>query len=238
MIDALRVTWQSLKDLWEELVLLMILNVAWSMAALLVGAPLLLLFDSNLVLGLALSLLLIWILPMVTGAFCFVANQIARGTAVGWGTFALGLKRYWLKSLIVAAVGLLAMILIAFNLQFYALQLQGAWTYFAVSIWGAIGIYWLLVQIYWFPMLLELKSEKVFASLRNALAMPFITPGFSTTILLILIILVFLSFYLRVPLALFTMALLLLIVNRATRNRLEMIRQKHEARQGDGADAE
>ena len=236
MIDALRVTWQSLKDLWEELVLLMILNVAWSMVALLVVAPLLLLFESNLVLGLALSLLLIWILPIVTGAFCFVTNQIARGLAVGWGTFVLGLKRYWLKSLAVAAVGLGAMILIAFNLQFYALQLQGAWTFFAVSIWGAIGIYWVLVQVYWFPMLLELKSEKVFLSLRNALAMPFISPGFSTTILLVLIILAFLSFYLRVPLALLTAALLLLIMNRATLNRLEMVRQKHEAQQGDGAD--
>ena len=238
MIDALRVAWQSLKHFWDEMVPLTVLNVAWSLLSLLAAMPLLLLFSSDLVVGLALSTVLFWLLSVVTGALCFVSNQVARGYAVGWETFAHGLKRYWLKSLVVSIINLIVLALIAFNVLFYALQVQGAWTYFAVSIWGAIGIYWLLVQVYWFPMLLEMKSEKIFASLRNAFALPFITPGFSTTILLILALLVVLSTFLMVPLVLFTTVLLLLIMNHATRNRLEMIRQKHEARQGAGAGAE
>jgi uncharacterized membrane protein YesL len=238
MIDALRVAWQSLKDLWDEMVFLIVLNVAWSLLSLLAAIPLLLLFESDPVVGLASSIVLFWLLSIVTGALCFVANQITRGYAVGWGTFAHGLKRYWLKSLVAAIINIIMLALIAFNVLFYALQIQGAWTYFAVSIWGAIGIYWLLVQVYWFPMLLEMKSEKIFASLRNALALPFITPGFSTTILLVLVLLVVLSTFLMVPLVLFMVVLLLLITNHATRNRLEMIRQKHEARQGAGAGAE
>ena len=68
--------------------------------------------------------------------------------------------------------------LIAVNIQFYALVLQGTWTNFAVSIWVIIGIYWLIVQVYWVPMLLELENEKVLLSLRNALALPLVTPGF------------------------------------------------------------
>jgi uncharacterized membrane protein YesL len=237
MTDALRVAWQSLKDFWDEMVLLIVLNIAWSLFSLLAAMPLLLLFRSDLVVGLAMSTVLIWLLSIVTGALCFVANQVARGYTVGWGTFAHGLKRYWLKSLVVALINLVMLALIAFNILFYALQVQGSWTFFAVSIWGAIGIYWLLVQVYWFPMLLEMKSEKILASLRNALALPFITPGFSTTILLVLILLVVLSTFLMVPLVLFMTMLLLLIMNHATRNRLEMIRQKHEARQGAGAGA-
>jgi hypothetical protein len=70
------------------------------------------------------------------------------------------------------------------------------------------------------------------------LAIPFITPGFSTTILLVLFLLVMLSTFLVVPLVLFMTVLLLLIINHATRNRLEMVRQKHEARHGAGAGAE
>lgn len=236
MIDALRVTWQSLKDLWEELVLLIMLNIAWSMVSSLAAAPLLLLFDSNLLLGSALSIVLLSFLAIFTGALCFVANQITRGYAVGWETFVQGLKRYWLKSLAVAGINLIVLALIAFNILFYALEVQGSWTFFAVSIWGAVCIYWLLVQVYWLPMLLELESEKVFLSLRNGLAMPLITPGFSTVIFLILIALAFLSILLRVPLALITAALVLLIMNRATRNRLEMIQQKHEGRQADSSD--
>ena len=228
MIDALRVTWQSLKGLWEEFVLLIMMNILWSLAALLAIAPLLLLGASNPILGLALSFVLFWILPIVTGALCFVTNQVVRGNAVGWGTFATGLRRYWLKSLIVTVINLVVLVLIAFNVQFYAFVLQGTWTIFAVSIWVIIGIYWLIVQIYWFPMLLELENEKVLLSLRNALALPIITPGFSLTIFLVLILLAVLCIVLTVPLPLFMAALLLLIANRATRSRIEMVQRKRE----------
>ncbi len=232
MIDAIRVIWQGLKDLWEEFVVLIVMNIVWTLVALLASAPLLLLGQTDLILGLALSFVLFWLLPIVTGALCFVANQVTRGNAIGWHTFADGLKRYWLKSVVVAAIGIVALILIATNILFYTVQLQGAWTNFAVSIWAVLGIYWLIVQIYWFPMLLELESERIFLSLRNALALPIITPGFSLTILVVLTVLAVLCTITAVPLALFMAALFLLIANRATRSRLEMIRQKHERRHG------
>lgn len=234
MIDALRVAWQGLKDLWDEFVLLIMMNIIWSLLALLAIAPLLLLAGSNLFLGLALSFVLFWLLPVATGALCYVTNQVARGNAIGWRTFATGLQRYWLKSLIVAVISIIAFVLIAMNIQFYALMLQGAWTNFAASIWAVIGIYWLIVQIYWFPMLLELRDEKILLSLRNALALPLVSPGFSLTILFVLIILAILCIVLTVPLPLFMAALLLLIANRATRSRIEMVQRKHEKHQGDG----
>lgn len=235
MIDALKVIWQSLKDLWEDFVLLIMMNILWSLAALLAIAPLLLLGGSDPILGLVLSFVLFWLLPIATGALCFVANQVVRGNAVGWGTFATGLRRYWLKSMIVAAISLVVLALIAVNIQFYAVVLQGAWTLFAVSIWFILGIYWLIVQIYWFPMLLELENEKVLLSLRNALALPLVTPGFSVTVFLALVLLAVLSIVLTVPLPLFMAALLLLIANRATRSRIEIVQRKRERWQGDDA---
>ena len=235
MIDALKVTWQSLKDLWEDFVLLIVMNILWSLAALLAIAPLLLLGGSDPILGLALSFVLFWLLPIVTGALCFVANQVVRGNAAGWATFATGVQRYWLKSLAVAIISLVVLALILVNIQFYALVLQGTWTLFAVSIWIVLGVYWLIVQIYWFPMLLELENEKVLLSLRNALTLPLVTPGFSITIFLILVLLTVLCIVLTVPLPLFMTALLLLIANRATRSRIEMIQQKREGWREDEA---
>jgi len=233
MIDAFRVAWQGMKDLWDEFVLLILMNVIWSLVALLAAAPLLLLGGTDLFLALILSFALFWLLPIVNGALCFVTNQVVHGVAVGWGTFAKGLGRYWLKSVLVTIISLVILSLIAINIQFYAVMLQGTWTNFAASIWAVIGIYWLLVQIYWFPMLLELKDEKVLGSLRRALALPFVSPGFSLTILFVLIVLAILCAVLTVPLVLFMAALLLLIANRATRNRIEMIQLEHEQRQGD-----
>jgi uncharacterized membrane protein len=98
-----------------------------------------------------------------------------------------------------------------------------------------LGIYWLIVQIYWFPMLLELENEKVLLSLRNALTLPLVTPGFSVTIFVILVLLAVLCIVLTVPLPLFMAALLLLIANRATRSRIEMIQRKREGWQEDDA---
>ena len=85
MIDALRVTWQSLKDLWEEFVLLIMMNILWSLAALLAIAPLLLLGASNPILGLALSFVLFWLLPIVTDALCFVTNRLSGETPSAGG---------------------------------------------------------------------------------------------------------------------------------------------------------
>ena len=228
MADAFRITWQSLKDLWDEFVLLIILNVIWSLSVLLMIAPLLLWGGSNPTPALALSFALFWPLPIISGALCFVTNQIARGKAVGWGTFVTGLRCYWAKSLGVAVINLVVIALIASNIQFYGLILQGTWTNFAVSIWLVIGLYWLITQIYWFPMILELESEKVLEALRNALVLVIISPGFSVTAAVILAILTILCIVLTVPLLLFMTVLLLLISNRATCDRLSHIQRKRE----------
>jgi hypothetical protein len=228
MADSFRITWQSLKDLWDEFVLLIMLNVVWSLSILLMIVPLFLWSGSNPIPALALSFLLFWPLPIISGALCFVTNQIARGNAVGWGTFGAGLRRYWAKSLGVAAINLVVIGLIASNIQFYGFILQGTWTNFAVSIWLIIGLYWLITQIYWFPMILELESEKVLEALRNALALVIISPVFSVTSAIILAVLMVLCIVLTVPLPLFMTVLLLLISNRATRDRLGHIQKKRE----------
>ncbi|HSR33157.1 MAG TPA: hypothetical protein VLY63_21540, partial [Anaerolineae bacterium] len=86
MSDAFGVTWQSLKDLWEEFVFLIILNMLWTLTAAIVLAPLFLLGTRSPILALVLSFVLFGLLPIISGALCFVTNQISRGVAVGWGT--------------------------------------------------------------------------------------------------------------------------------------------------------
>ena len=233
MTDAIRVTWQSLKDLCDEFVFLIMLNVVWSLSIVLAAAPLFVLGNTNLLAALGLSLLLSIPVPIVTGALCFVTNQIAHERAASWDTFVSGLQRYWRKSLVVALINLVVLFLVAANLQFYAFILQGSWTAFAVGAWLLVGIYWLIAQIYWFPMILELESEKVILALRNALSLVLVSPGFSLLLAVILFILAALCIGLTVPLPLFMAALLLLITNRATISRIALVRDKHEAQKED-----
>jgi uncharacterized membrane protein YesL len=228
VIDALTIVWRSFKDLWEELVLLVILNVLWAASALLVSVPILLFGTDHAIPAVVLSFFLFWLFPIVSGALCFVTNQVAHGVAVGMATFVTGLRRYWLKSILVGLINLLVLGLLFLNIQFYALVMEGDWTYFAVAAWVLVTLYWFIVQIYWFPFILELESEKVFVALRHALMMVMLSPGFSLVMVLILAVLTVLCIALTVPFPLFMASLLLLIINRATLNRLDFVRRKRE----------
>jgi len=226
MVEALSLVWYSIKDFWDDFVLLVMMNMLWALAAALPLAAVWLLGARLPILALGLAVLLLLPLPIVTGGLFFVANQITRGVAVGWGTFVTGVKRYWLKSLVVALVNVVVLFLIGVNIQFYATVLEGGMVGFISVIWLAVGIYWLLVQAFWFPMILELENEKMGLALRNALLMAVVTPGFSLTLLLVAVILVVLSAVLTLPLLAFTTALLALMANHATRSRLAYARKE------------
>jgi hypothetical protein len=226
MVDALRMLRYSLRDFWDEFVTLVTMNLVWSLTAALPILVLLIPAGSNPLLRLAAALVILLPAFVATGALCFVANQVARGKIANWGMFSTGVRRYWAKSLIVGGMNIVALLLLASNLQFYAVVLEGIWTNFALSIWLVVGVYWGLVQIYWFPMILELKNEKVFLALRNAVVMVIASPGFSIALGLILLVLSVLCIVLTVPAVLLMAAVLLLAANHATRSRLAQARKK------------
>ena len=85
------------------------------------------------------------------------------------------------------------------------------------------------------PRLVEGDKEEVGVLKVEEYLLPIITPGFSLTILFVLIVLAALSIILTVPLPLFMAALLLLIANRATRSRIEMVQRKREGWKDDEA---
>jgi hypothetical protein len=226
MSDALRVIKFSVKDLWEEFVLLVVLNMAWSLVAALPIIVLFVLRTTDPIWVLVISILLLIPLPVVSGALCFVTNQISRGKAITWHAFLVGIRRYWGKSLVVGLINLVVLILIATNIQFYGAVLQGTWTNLVVSLWLILGAYWLLVQIFWFPMILELENEKILLALRNALAMAIITPGFTLSLAMIMVAIIGLCVVLTVPIFLFLASFVLLICNHATRSRLAVARKE------------
>jgi hypothetical protein len=234
MFDALSITWRSIKNLWEEFALLIGLNLLWTLAALLVAVPAFGLSNAGFFWVLFLTLLLVLPLPVISGGLCFVTNQITRGIAVNWGTFASGVRRYWAKSLVVALINGVVLFLIGLNIRFYLAVVQSTWAVFALSAWLVVALYWLLAQIFWFPMLLEMKNENVFLALRNALAMVLVTPWFSIVLGLVLVLLIVVGIVLTVPAALFLAALLLLIANHATRSRIARVRKKPYEPEGEG----
>jgi hypothetical protein len=75
-------------------------------------------------------------------------------------------------------------------------------------------------------MILELENEKIFLALRNALAMVLVTPGFSLTLGIVLLVLGVLCVTFTVPVILLMASLFLLVANHATRSRLAFAQKK------------
>jgi len=161
----------------------------------------------------------------VSGGLSFVANQVSRGKAAGWGTFARGVRRYWAKSLLVGLVNLVVLILLLANVRFYGQVLEGSWTTFALAAWLVVAIYWLSAQLFWFPMILELESEKVGVALRHALAMVIVSPLFTLVVGIAVLLLTAVCALLAVPAVLFLASVLSLVANHATRSRLAFVRK-------------
>lgn len=226
MVDALRMVRYSLRDFWDEFAPMVMMNLLWSLTAALPVSILFLVEGMDLVLHLAISLLLALPAFVATGALCFVTNQVSRGESAHWGLFSLGVRRYWGKSLVVGLLNIIALLLWASNLQFYASVLEGAWTNIVLSVWLVTGLYWALVQIFWFPMILELENEKVLLGLRNAIVMVIVSPGFSLTLGLTLLMIGALCVLLSVPAVVVMASLLLLVSNHATRSRLALALKK------------
>jgi hypothetical protein len=225
MLDVFRIIWFGIQDFWNEFVLLMLFNLVWSLTVVLPSLPFLLLGTINLT-SVSLAALLALPLPIVSGALCYVTNQVSRGLIPDLGMFATGLRRYWAKSLLVALINVLAIVAVVVNLRFYGTVLQGIWTSVVVAAWVVASACWLLAQIYWFPMVLELESESVWLGLRTSLALVLVSPGFTLLLGLILVLLGVVLVVTSLPAVLAMGSLFLLIANHATRSRLAHIQKK------------
>jgi hypothetical protein len=225
MLDAFRIVQFSIQDLWDEFVMLVMFNLLWSLTVLLPTLPVMLLGTLNLT-SVALAVLLALPLPIVSGALCYVTNQVSRGRIPDLEMLAIGLRRYWRKSLLVAGINLLVFVSVLFTLHFYATVLQGAWTRVIVAAWLVALVYWLLAQIYWFPMILELESESVWVGLRNSLALVLVSPGFTLLLGLIVVVLGVVLVATVLPAGVVLGSFFLLVTNHATRSRLAQIQKK------------
>jgi hypothetical protein len=225
MLDVFRIVRFSIQDFWDEFVMLVLFNLLWSLAVFLPSLPVLLLGTLNPT-SVGLAALLALPLPVVSGALCYVTNQVSRGRIPDLGTLAIGLRRYWRKSLLVAGINVLALVAVLVTLYFYGNVLQGAWTSVVVVAWLVASVYWLLTQIYWFPMILELESESVWIGLRHSLALVLVSPGFTLLLGLILVVLGVVLVVTTLPAVVVLASFFLLIANHATRNRLAQIQKK------------
>lgn len=214
--EAMEVFWQSLKDLWEELYSLGLVNLVWVFSL----APLALITVSQAPVVVVLALLLtVLLFPTTTVGMYFVTNRVAQGRTFHFSDFIEGCKRYWWRSLIWLAVNAGVLFLIRTNLMFYPDVLADRVSPLVIigisGLWLALGVFWLAIQVYYWPMLIQQQQTKLFVAWKNAAFLLLANPFYAFFVISFTFVLFALSVLLTLPFIFVGMALVGVIGNNA-----------------------
>jgi len=175
--EAMSVFWQTLKDVWEELYSIGMVNLVWLFAWAL---------PAGIVLGTGIEVLIIPAIILSVGLFTvttsgvyYVANRVAHGKTFHFVDFVDGIKKLWWRSLIWGVVNIIVVYMIYLNLQFYPQMIKSNWVILIGGFWVSVLVFWTVMQIYFWPLLVEQEETKMLLAWRNAAYLILVNPFYA-----------------------------------------------------------
>jgi hypothetical protein len=164
-------------------------------------------------------------LPIVTAPAAYaglvrLSYTAQTGLTATMGDFWDGFRAALGRSVIMVLANLILFGILIANFATYRLRTDPLFITLR-GVWLLIGIGWLLVQLYLWPMLEAMEPATLLGGLRNAGLMALKFPGFSLLLLALLLILAAISTALVVPWILITMSLFANVSTAAVRDRLQ-----------------
>jgi uncharacterized membrane protein YesL len=213
-MNIFRTFWRSLKDLFDDLFVLVVVNVLWT----LINTPLalgLLISASNATLFYIVLLLGVLTLGPSNAGLYAVAERVADGRTSSWRDFIAGIRAHPALSWKVYGLWMLGLIVILINLQFYT-QIGSTIGSFLYVLFVYFAVVWFGVLLYIGP-LMQLQTDKRIRTIaRNAALMTFGRPIFTLVTLALMAIIVAASVFIPLILLLITFSFLALWSFRAT----------------------
>lgn len=211
-----RLIWEALKRFWDDLFILVLMNL----------------------LTVLLAVPVITFPPALAGLW-YVANQIANGRSAEWSDYFWGFRHYFLRSWALALINLLVIVIVLTNIRFYAPDLSPLNISENLSAWirgffMVLGFLWWCYQFYPMAVLLEQEQPWIGWALRNSAILFIVNPGF--TILLGILVIVWAIICMLVPplLALVSLSLLAVVCNQIVVYLLKPFRERVKAaKEGD-----
>lgn len=246
MITGIRAIWRGIVDTYGDLFPMVGMNALWLLFSLPILFVLLFLValllpvliqDAPLrdtafaLIGIVLATnLVVGPNPAASGIHLW-ANRLVNDERVEFGLFWDGLREYLKKASILFLISCLGFILLISNAVFYLQQQNGALQLFGL-IWVYLILFWLCVQLYMLPLLIEQHDKRIKVVLRNSvvLALGNIFP--SMTIVIFALIFLVLSAVLVLLIATITGSLTVMIAARVLSILLERHRGAAAARSG------
>ncbi|MHB9032904.1 MAG: YesL family protein [Anaerolineae bacterium] len=215
---AFMVVWRSLKDAWEDAFLLAVNNLIWLLFS--IAGPALAygvykLFPVPAVIWSTIAIAVL-VLPLATAGMFHVTNRTARGYAIHVSDLFEGIKRYWWRSWLWLLASAAALGLVYISLGFYTNLVSGFLQILVGGFWLGIGLVWILMQFYFWPLLIEQSTPNMLRAWRNAFILVVREPLYSLVIVFCVFLLTGLSIIFSVAFMVAYMAIVGLIANNAT----------------------
>jgi uncharacterized membrane protein YesL len=211
MRHAFRIFWEALKDFWDELFTLILMNIVTVLLAIpVVTFP-----------------------PAMAGLWS-VANLVAKGRTAHWSDYFEGFRHYFLKAWGLALLNILVAIIVFTNVRFYTpdnapFDINPTLSLWVQALFAGMALVWLLLQVYPLAMLLEQEDRRLRVALRNAVVLFIAHPGFTIVLVLLMLIVAAISTVIPALWLLGTVALFAVVCNKAVLYLLEPYRERARA---------
>jgi uncharacterized membrane protein YesL len=213
-MNIFRTLWKSIKDLFEDLFILALINILW----LLINTPLAI--AAFFTLGNSTALYIVMLLGVLTlgpsnAGLYAVAERVSDGRTSSWRDFIAGLRAQPLLSWKVYGLWMVGLIVILVNLQFYSLN-GSTIASFLYVLFLYFSVVWFGFLIYIGP-LMQLQTDKRIRTIaRNAALMTFGRPLFTLVTLALMAVIAVTSIWLPILLLLATASFMAIWSFRAT----------------------
>ncbi len=205
-MNIFRTLWKSLKDLFEDLFILALVNIMWLLINALPAVAAFFALRSPIALYIVMLLSVLTLGPSNAGLYT-VAERVTDGRTSSWRDFIAGMRAYPVLSWKVYGLWMLGLVVILINLQFYSLN--------GTTIASFLYILFLYFTIVWFGFLMyigplmQLQTDKRIRTIaRNAALMTFGRPLFTLVTLALMALIAFASIWLPILLLLATVSFL------------------------------
>lgn len=195
---ALKILLLSLRDTWLDLWTVLVCNIVWLISVLLVIPG-----------------------PPVTLALFYYANQTVHEETVNVSDFFKAITRFWWTGWRWGILNLIVLAVLVGDVFLTSYQGQTQAAMFLSGLYYTVVAFWLLLQIFTLPFILEQEKPSVLQALRNGVMLIGKNPLFSLSFLFLLLFTLALgviAFMLSVALG---GALVAFAGNRAVLNQLE-----------------
>ncbi len=220
-MSVFRVLWEALKRLWDDLFILVLMNL----------------------LTVLLMLPVVTFPPALAGLW-YVANQVANGHSAQWSDYFWGFRRYFLRSWALALISVLVIIIALMNIWFYdpdgiPLNISETLSMWIRGFFVVLGFVWWCYQFYPMAVLLEQEQPRIWWALRNSAILFVANPGFTIALGILAILWAIISALVPPLLPLVSLSLLAVVCNQVVVHLLKPFREKmkaaQESRQGETA---